>query len=321
MIIQILVLIVGFVLLIKGADIFVEGASSTARNFNVSKVVIGLTIVAFGTSAPELAISIKSMVGGNGEMLLGNVIGSNIVNTLLILGVSSLLCNMKVSGNTVRKEIPITLMLTLLMIILFIDNLFDPSMTNMISQSDGFVLLLFFMIFIYYLFSVIRNKTEADDPNTLEDNPSYPLHQSLLYTLIGLVGIILGSNFVVDSASFIASSLGVTERMIGLTIVAIGTSLPELVTSIMAARKKEPGLIIGNIVGSNIFNIGIVLGLPVALFGGISGIGFSYVDLILFFVSAIMLFICASNDRKINKPEGVIMLFTFIAYYAYVIIG
>ena len=171
------------------------------------------------------------------------------------------------------------------------------------------------------MFSIIRNKTEADDPNTLEDNPSYPLHQSILYVLLGLVGIILGSNFVVDSASYIAGSMGVSERMIALTIVAIGTSLPELATSIAAARKKETELIIGNVIGSNIFNIGMVLGLPVALFGGVSGVGFSYIDLIILFASAVILFVCASNDRKISKREGVVMLFVFVMYYAYIIIG
>ena len=190
----------------------------------------------------------------------------------------------------------------------------------MISHSDGFVILLFFMVFIYYLFSIIRKKKEDDDPNTLEDDPKFPMYKSVIFVLLGLVAIILGSNFVVDSASEIAKMMGISERIIALTIIAIGTSLPELVTSIVAARKGEQDMLIGNIIGSNIFNIGMVLGLPVALFGGVSGVGFSYVDLILFLTSALMLFVAASNDKVISKKEGIIMIFTFIMYYAYVII-
>lgn len=321
MILQVLILLAGFVLLIKGADVFVDGASSTARNLKVSRLVIGLTIIAFGTSAPELAVSMKALMSGSGDMVLGNVIGSNIINILLILGVSSLFCTLRVKSNTIRKELPITILLSLLLVVLFVDHLFDPTQTNMISHSDGFVILLFFMVFIYYLFSIIRKRTEADDPNTLEDNPKYPMHQSILFTILGLLGVMLGSHFVVESATSIAEYLKVSERLIALTVIAIGTSLPELVTSVVAAKKGEQDLLIGNIIGSNIFNIGIVLGLPVALFGGISGVGFSYVDLILFLVSALMLFVAASNDKVINKKEGIIMIFTFIMYYAYVLIG
>lgn len=321
MFLQIMILLSGFLILIKGADIFVEGASSTARNLNVSRLMIGLTIIAFGTSAPELAVSIKALMSNSGDMVIGNVIGSNIINILLIIGVSSLFCTLRVKSSTIRKELPITILMSLLLVVLFIDNLFDPAQTNMISHSDGFVILLFFMIFIYYLASIIRKKKEADDPDTLEDNPKYPMIQSIIFTILGLVAVMVGSHFVVDSASKIAEFLGVSQRMIALTVIALGTSLPELVTSIVAAKKGEQDLLIGNIIGSNIFNIGIVLGLPVAIFGGISGVGFSYVDLILFFVSAVMLFVAASNDKVISKKEGIIMIFTFIVYYAYIIIG
>lgn len=321
MFLQAIILIIGFLLLIKGADVFVDGASSTARNLKISRLVIGLTIIAFGTSAPEFAVSFKAMMNGSGDMVLGNVIGSNIINILLIVGVSSLFCKLRVKSNTIRKELPITILMSLLVIVLFVDHLFDPAQENMISHSDGFVILLFFMVFIYYLFSIIRKKTENDDPNNLEDNPKYPFLKSIIFTLLGLIGVIAGSHFVVESASSIAEFLGVSDRIIALTIIALGTSLPELVTSVVAAKKGEQDLLIGNIIGSNIFNIGIVLGLPVAIFGGISGIGFSYVDLILFLVSALMLFVAASNDRIISKKEGIIMIFTFIMYYAYVMFG
>lgn len=321
MLLQLIILIAGFLLLIKGADIFVDGASSTARNLNVSRLVIGLTIIAFGTSAPEFAVSMKAIMSESSDMVIGNVIGSNIINILLILGLSSLCCTLRVKSNTIRKELPITILMSLLLVVLFVDKLFDPAQVNMISHSDGFVILLFFMVFIYYLFSIIRKKKEVDDPNTLEDNPKYSMSKSLLFTVLGLIGVIIGSHFVVNSASSIASFLGVSERIISLTVIALGTSLPELVTSLVAAKKGEQDLLIGNIIGSNIFNIGIVLGLPVAMFGGISGVGFSYIDLIVFLVSALMLFVAASNDKKISKKEGVIMIFTFIVYYTYVIIG
>lgn len=321
MLLQLIILIAGFLLLIKGADIFVDGASSTARNLNVSRLVIGLTIIAFGTSAPEFAVSMKAIMSESSDMVIGNVIGSNIINILLILGLSSLFCTLRVKSNTIRKELPITILMSLLLVVLFVDKLFDSTQVNMISHSDGFVILLFFMVFIYYLFSIVRKKKEMDDPNTLEDNPKYPLMKSILFTVFGLIGVIAGSHFVVDSASSIAAFLGVSERIIALTVIALGTSLPELVTSLVAAKKGEQDLLIGNIIGSNIFNIGIVLGLPVAMFGGISGVGFSYIDLIIFLVSALMLFVAASNDKKISKKEGIIMIFTFIVYYTYVIIG
>lgn len=320
MFIQIIVLIIGFVVLIKGADIFVDGASSTARNFNVSKMLIALTIVAFGTSAPEFAISIKSFIASNTDMVLGNVIGSNILNVLLILGVSSVIYDLKVKDNTVRKEIPIVVLISTLLIVLVSDSLFDKGINNYITRSDGIVIILFFLVFVYYLFSVMRHKTDKEEI-VEEDPPKYKMGKSILYTLLGMAGIILGSNFVVDSASFIADSLGVSQRMISLTVVAFGTSLPELVTSVVAAIKHESDIAIGNIVGSNIFNIGLVLGLPVAMFGGFSASGFSYIDIAMLFISALLLYIFCKNDRKITRSEGIIFLLVFVAYYSYVIIG
>lgn len=315
MLIQIIILIVGFILLIKGADIFVDGASSTARNLKVSGLIIGLTIVAFGTSAPEFAVSFKSLMSKSGDMVIGNVIGSNIANVLLILGVSSLFCTLKVKNDTVKKELPITILMSLLLVTLFIDNVFDRNDINIISRSDGFVILLFFTIFVYYLFSIIRKKKD----NNENEKPKFALFKSIIFIILGLISIIIGSNLVVNSAVSIAKILRVSERVISFTIIALGTSLPELVTSITSARKGEQDLLIGNIVGSNIFNIGIVLALPVAIFGDISGVGFSYIDLAMLVISSIMLFIFARNDRVISKKEGFLMLITFIVYYTYII--
>lgn len=315
MIISILLLIVGFVLLIKGADIFVDGASSTALNLNVSKMVIGLTIVAFGTSAPELAVSIKALLSGSSDIVLGNVVGSNILNILLILGISSLFSSMVVKDNTVKKEIPLTILFSVLLTVLSFDNVFDKKITNVITRTDGFVILLFFIVFIYYLASIAKNNKEEN-----EEAP-YKIGKSLLFVLIGLVGIVAGSNLVVDNASAIAKALNVSEKMISLTIVAFGTSLPELVTSVQAARKHENDIAIGNIIGSNIFNIGIVIGLPCALIGNINVGTFNYIDMFTMIGAAILLFLLTFKKRKLDKGEGLIMLLIFIVYYGYVIIG
>ena len=310
-----LLLILGFFILIKGADFFVDGASSLAKNFRMSTMFIGLTIVAFGTSAPEFAVSLSSILTKNQDMVLGNVIGSNILNILLILGIASLVHPLSVKNNTVKKELPIVLLLTMLLIVLISDNLFSLG-KNMFTRQDGIIILLFFTVFIYYLISMIRNKVDKN-----EEKPKFGLVKSILLSIFGIVGIVLGSNLVVNNASSIASILGISQRMISLTIVAFGTSLPELVTSVMAVKKGEYDIAIGNVVGSNIFNIGIVLALPVALFGGINHIVFNYIDLIMILLSAVFLFVFSFKDKKINKYEGVFMLLLFTIYYSYVIFG
>ena len=316
MVLNIILLIIGFVILIKGADLFVDGASNIALNFKVSKMLIGLTIVAFGTSAPEFAVSVKGLLSGSFDIVLGNVIGSNILNILLILGVAAMIHPLVVKSNTVKKELPITLLITALFAVLLSDNLFDKSMSNNFTRGDGIVLILFFLVFIYYLINLMRNKVEDST-----DEKVLSLPKSFFYTFIGLVMIILGSNFVVDSASYLAKAFGVSERIISLTIIALGTSLPELVTSVMATKKGEYDIAIGNVVGSNIFNIGIVIGLPVTILGGISKIAFSYIDLIVMVVTALMLYLFSKNDYKISKREGLSFLILFVVYYSYVILG
>ena len=316
MLINIILLVLGFVILIKGADLFVDGASGIAGNFRVSKMLIGLTIVAFGTSAPEFAVSVKSLLAGSGDIVLGNVIGSNILNILLILGCSGLVHSLSVKNNTVKKELPITMLISTVFAVLLSDSLFDAKMTNSFTRGDGIVLLLFFCVFIYYLITISRNKIEKEEDETI-----LPLSKSILYTIIGLVGIVLGSNFVVDSATFLAEAIGVSERLISLTIIAFGTSLPELVTSITATKKGEYDIAIGNVVGSNIFNIGMVIGLPIALFGGINIISFSYIDLSVMIASAVLLFMFSFNDYKISKKESVLFLILFVVYYSYVLVS
>ena len=316
MLVDIILLVVGFVVLIKGADLFVDGASNVALNFKVSKMLIGLTIVAFGTSAPEFAVSVKGLLSNSGDIVLGNVIGSNILNILLILGVSAIIHPLVVKNNTVKKELPITLLITSLFAVLLSDNIFDKKLTNSFTRGDGIVLILFFLVFIYYLITLMRNKVEEE-----KDKEVMPLFKAIMFTLVGLISIIIGSNFVVDSASALAKAIVVSERIIGLTIIALGTSLPELVTSVTATKKGEYDIAIGNVVGSNIFNIGMVIGLPVALLGGIGTIVFSYVDLIVMIATALMLFIFSRNDYKISRREGICFLLVFVVYYGYVMFG
>ena len=317
---QILLLVVGFVLLIKGADIFVDGASSTAQNFKVSKMLIGLTIVAFGTSAPELAVSISALANGSTDMVLGNVIGSNILNILLLLGIGALIHPIRVKANTVRKEMPICLLISTLLAVLFLDISLAGSSENLITREDGIIMLLFFSVFLYYLISMAR-QDKAKNKDEKAEKPQYKLGKSLLLVLLGLVGIVAGSELVVSSATEIATVLGVSERVISLTIIAFGTSLPELMTTITASRKGEQDLMIGNIIGSNIFNICIVLGVPVAIFGTITPGSFQNLDLIALIGSVVVLLIFARNNHKITRLEGGLMLLLFAAYYTTVLIA
>ncbi len=314
MLLNIIFLILGFIILIKGADIFVDGASSIALNFKVSKMLIGLTIVAFGTSAPEFAVSVKSLLANSSDIVLGNVIGSNILNILLILGVSALFHSLTVKNNTVKKELPIALLITILFAVLLSDNIFNVKDINRFTRSDGIVLLLFFSVFIYYLISMMRKKVDEQD-----DKVPMSLVKSFAFTILGIISIIFGSNMVVNHATILARLIGVSERIIALTIIALGTSLPELVTSVTATKKGEYDIAIGNVVGSNIFNIGIVIGLPVTILGGFSHITFSYIDIITMILSAILLFMFSYNDYKISKKEGILFLLLFIGYYAYAI--
>ena len=317
MIVNILLLIVGFILLIKGADIFVDGASSTARNFKVSKMLIGLTIVAFGTSAPEFAVSMSALANGSTDMVLGNVIGSCILNVLLILGIAAAIKPIKIHENTVKKEVPLALLISTLLVVLMLDSKLGNGILNQITRSDAFVIILFFTVFVYYLISLARKKKEEKDD---EDMKTMKLWKSLLFVAIGLAGIIIGSDFVVDNATDIAKTLGISERVISLTIIAFGTSLPELVTTIVSSRKGEQDLLLGNIIGSNIFNICVVLGIPVAIFGTITPSSFSYIDLVMLISSTLLLYLFSRSKRTISRLEGILMLIIFATYYTLVFV-
>lgn len=318
-ILQVALLIVGFIILIKGADWLVDGASSIATNFKVSKTLIGLTIVAFGTSAPELAVSISSLASGSTDMLLGNVIGSNIINVLLLIGVGALICPIKVNKDTVRKELPILLLISTALIVLFLDIPLVGDVVDSISRSDAIICLLFFCIFLYYL--IVMAKRNREMTSQKAEKPKYKLGKSFLFAILGLAGLVAGSQLVVNSATEIAHVIGVSDRIIALTIIALGTSLPELVTTIVAARRKETDLVVGNIIGSNIFNICVVMGIPVAIFGTITPESFQMIDLFMLIFSAVLLFVLTRHDHQISRLDGMLMLFIFALYYGYIVYG
>lgn len=314
---QVLLLVVGFVLLIKGADWLVDGASSVAANFKVSKLLIGLTIVAFGTGAPELAVSFSSLINGSTDILVGNVIGSNIINVLLLIGIAAVIHPIKVKKDTVSKELPLLLLISTALIVLLLDVNLSEAMVNTFSRADAIICLLFFGIFLYYLIAMARKNRRGKSAKKEVEKPKWKLGKSWLFVILGLVGVVGGSQLVVNSASFLATAIGVSERIISLTVIAFGTSLPELVTTITAARKRESDLLVGNIVGSNIFNICIVLALPVAFAGGITPNHFEVIDLAMLVFSSILLCFLARHDHKISRANGWLMLVMFGLYFGY----
>lgn len=315
-----LLLIIGIALLIKGADFFVDGASSIARALHVSPLLIGLTIVAFGTSSPEATVSIIAALEENAGVAIGNVVGSNILNITFVVGVTALINPLKVENETIRKEIPFTLLASVALLILVSDVTLQSLEANFITRSDGLIFLLFFAVFLYYIFEVARNsrekiKEEASVSKT--NSPSWG--KNSIYTIGGLVAIIIGGDLVVDHATVIAYSFGMSETLVGLTIVAIGTSLPELITSITAAIKKEGDIALGNIVGSNIFNILFVLGAasvisPLAVDSKI------FVDLILMIVFTLILLVFSRTSFRVGRREGTFLVVAYILYMIYIII-
>ena len=310
MLINILLLILGFIILIKGADFLVDGASAIAQNAKVPKILIGLTIVAFGTSAPEFAVSLQALATGAKDMVLGNVIGSNIINSLFILGIGAIVSPIVVKKNTIKKEMPICILISTLLAVLFLDSKLNGDVINTFSRGDAISILLFFAIFLYYIFSISRNKIEEK-----QEKPKYEMLLAILITISGLIALILGSHMVVNYATKIAKSLNISERLISLTIIAFGTSLPELVTTITSSVKKEQDILLGNIIGSNIFNICIVLGIPAAIFGGVTPSTFQTIDIVMLITSSILLFIFSFTNKKISRLEGGSLLFLFFLYY------
>lgn len=308
MIVNILLLIVGFVLLIKGADFFVVGASGIAERFKIPQIVIGLTIVAFGTSAPEAAISISAGVKGSTGISIGNILGSNIMNVLLILGITACITALKVQKNTIMIEIPFMIFISVVLVAM-------GGIMGELNRFTGVVLWVLFIGFLGYLFWVAR-KSQKENAHTECPHHMEPMWKLLLVTVIGLAAVVFGSNITVDSASAIASALGMSDRLIGLTIVAFGTSLPELVTSVMAARKGQADIAIGNIVGSNVFNILFVLG-TTSLVCPIPYASKFLVDGIICIGAAVLLWLCVVKTKELRRWGGIIFLAAYAGYFIY----
>ncbi len=310
--------IIGFVFLIKAADLLVEGASSLARRFHVSDLVIGLTIVAFGTSTPELFVNIMASLKGNADIATGNILGSNISNILLILGVSSIIYPLSVTSGTVFKEIPFSLLAVVVLGILANDGLIDQSGASLLTRGDGLILISFFIIFLYYSFGIAKRIDGMEEHVPIEQ---YGLPKSSLMIVLGLLGLIIGSKWIVDGAVHLATMLGMSQSLIGLTIVAVGTSLPELAASAAAARKKNPDIAVGNVVGSNIFNIFFVLGIS-AIIKPLPFKAGSNIDIGMVIVASLLLFLSMFTGKRhsLDRWEGIVFLCLYACYIGFLII-
>jgi cation:H+ antiporter len=317
MIFTYLLLPIGFVLLIKGADFLVDGASSIAKKLGISALAIGLTIVAFGTSVPELIVNIFASIQGNTDIAIGNILGSNIANILLILGISAAIYPLAVKKGTVWKEIPFALLAVVVVALMVNDAFIDGGIFSGLTRIDGFVLIAFFVIFLYYTFGISR--VEAVDAFEVPIH-QYSLPRACLMILFGLVGLTVGGKWIVDAAVALATALGVSEALIGLTIVAIGTSLPELATSAVAAYKKDVDIAVGNIVGSNIFNIFWILGVSAI----INPLPFSSLlmrDMLMTIFATVLLFAFLFIGKRhiLERWQGVCLIALYVVYIAYLI--
>ena len=316
-------LVIGFVLLIKGADFFVEGSSSVAKRLHVPSIIIGLTIVAMGTSLPETAVSVSASITGNNELAVSNVIGSNIFNLMVVIGVCAMIATVEVAQDTIKRDIPFSLICAGLLMLFGIVGLGDTSGMTL-GHLDGVIFLVLFAGYIFYMIKIAlkankEGKKVEIDGGSDEDIKLISVPLSILFIVGGAAAIAIGGDITVDAASRIASDLGMTQTLIGLTIVSIGTSLPELVTSIVAARKNEVDMALGNAIGSNVFNILMVLGIASAI-SPISIITENIIDLCVLIVFTVCVWIFAGSKKKIGRIEGFCMVALYAAYAIYIII-
>lgn len=299
-------LIVGFVLLIKGADFFVEGSSSLAQILKVPSVIIGLTIVAMGTSAPEASVSINAALAGSNDIAISNIVGSNIFNGLVVVGVCAFLSSFQTNSDILKRDMPLNILVTFILFLMFLDG--------KLSRIEGFILFAGMVIYIAsMIYHAIKNKEEGNPEKILS------LPKSIFYIIGGLAAVIFGGDLVVDNACIIATNFGVSQNFIGLTIVAVGTSLPELVTSIVATKKGDSGLALGNAIGSNLFNILFILGFS-AIISPLHVLSESIIDCLILLVSSVILFIFAKTKQQMSKIEGVICIGLYLAYIGYLLI-
>lgn len=319
-------LIAGLGLILYGANLLTDGASAVAKRMGVSDLIIGLTVVAFGTSAPELVISLMAATDGNPSLAVGNAVGSNIFNILAILGVTALVSPIAIKKSVMTNEIPMLILSSVILLVMGYSSALDGTATDAITRTEGIFLLIFFLLFMRYTFASARhNKAESGrDPSEADGDRlgKMPVWKSIVFIVAGLAGLIFGGDKFVDGATGIARLMGVSDAVIGLTIVAIGTSLPELATSVVAAVKKENGLAIGNVIGSNIFNVLLVLGSAATIkplaFGGVT-----YIDLWTLMGASLLFWLCGwfFKRRLITRAEGALMLACYIGYMAYIVIS
>lgn len=301
-----LLLLIGFVLLIKGADFFVDGSSSLARIMKVPSVIIGLTIVAMGTSAPEASVSVNAALAGSNDIAISNVIGSNLFNGLVVVGVCAFMAGFKTNPEILKRDMPLNIIVTAILCIMLLDR--------HINHIEGIILLISMAVYIAVMvISALKNRETADECKILS------LPKSLIFIIGGLIAVIFGGTLVVDNACLIAKDFGVSENFIGLTIIAIGTSLPELVTSITATRKGDSGLALGNAIGSNLFNILFILGMS-ATICPLNVLSESIIDCIILLVSAVILYVFSRTKKTMNRWEGIVCVFLYVGYTAYLLI-
>lgn len=301
-VINVVLLVIGFVCLVKGADWFVEGASGIALKFGIPQLIIGLTIVAMGTSAPEAAVSISAAAKGSAAITIGNIVGSNIMNVLVILGISSVIVPLKVAKSTVKVEMPFVIAITVMLLLLGLDGT--------ITFTDGIIILVVFAVYLGYLFWMAKKGMGEE----CDDIKECSIGKAIAFTIVGMALIVIGSNVAVDAATALATIFGLSERFIGLTVVALGTSLPELFTSVTAARKGNDDIAIGNIVGSNIFNILFVVGLSSVIIPVPFAASFRF-DFVIATAAVVFLWICCLKDQKLKRPAGACMLLGYVAYF------
>ena len=313
---NIFLLVIGLVALVKASYVFVDAASSFATRLRVPKMLVALTIAAFGTCAPELAISFTSVAGGNVDMTLANVIGSCIVNILLIVGVATIVKPIELKEQTVKRELPLLVFTTAAFFVVLNDSIFFGK-PNGLNRIDALILLAFFVVFmLYILFAAhVRKVKRGRLPKT-----KYTVGQSLIYIVLSIVTIVLAADIVVDNAVEFASAIGISQKIIAMTAIVIGTSLPELTMTVGAAKKGEFDLAVGNIIGTNIFNICIVLGLPTLIFGGYESNAFGIIDTLVVMLAAIAYYIFGKSSKKLTREEGILMVMLFAAYYTYIIL-
>lgn len=313
-----LILIAGFVLLIYGANMLVDSASSLAHRLKVPNIVIGLTIVAFGTSSPELAVNLMAAAQHNVDIVLGNVIGSNILNILLILGISALYAPLTVKSSTTWIEIPLAFLAAVLVLVAAGDRYLDQAPDNIVSRSEGIVMLFFFIIFLVYNFQLIR-RSHKEEPMEVKD---YSVPRAILFIVLGLALLVVGGKLIVEGATSIARLFGISERIIGLTVISIGTSLPELATSIIAARKKNTDMAIGNIVGSNIFNVFFILGVSAVVYPiPVATPAFFDLGMQILASALLFIFIFTGRGNRLERWEGGLFLGIYMFYLAYLVTG